>query len=164
MVFFVFIMKAIRSMFGEYIGKYKPYLGGIHCSDQLDGGSCSGEKTKGAYPDVAMVWGDRLLLIEIDENRHHSYNEQCELARYDTLMHGQKDPRSTKVIRLNPHNCEGMELPLIERIRVLLQYIRNELKSMEDKQQVDLHVMEVAFLFYATACSSFLTESLEQQT
>jgi hypothetical protein len=70
--------------------------------------------------------------------------------RYDSLMYGQDELRNTTCIRFNPHDCEGMTLPFVDRVRVLLQSIRNEMNvDVID----DTPKLIVKYFFYGDVCS-----------
>jgi hypothetical protein len=146
----IIILQSVRFIFGVNIGREKVFLGGSGCKNRIDGSYFPGEKTKGCYPDIPILTKSKLLNVEVDENRHQFYNMLCELARYDSLMYGQDELRNTTCIRFNPHDCEGMTLPFVDRVRVLLQSIRNEMNvDVID----DTPKLIVKYFFYGDVCS-----------
>ncbi|KAI9333091.1 hypothetical protein BDR26DRAFT_615693 [Obelidium mucronatum] len=121
------------------------YLGGASCKVQLDG-ACSEEKAKGAYPDILLVLLDRVLIVEVDENRHRFYEQSCELARYDTLQFGSTTLLPSRIVRFNPHDTPNVQLDLTAKLRILIQRIRDYLNEELD---IDAAPVEsVQFLFY----------------
>lgn len=100
------------------------YLGGIACKDQING-PCSSDKTKGAYPDISLVWKDRYAFVEIDENRHNNYDKSCELARYETVHYGTETTKPSRFFRFNPHSNDNTNYTILDKIKVLIQSLRN---------------------------------------
>ena len=128
------------------------FVGGTACKDQING-SCSDEKTKGAYPDIPLVWKDRYGIIEVDENRHNFYEQSCELARYDTIQFGTDQLKPTKFFRFNPHKTNDIPFTLLEKVKVLIQSVRNYFKA---ELNPDLPVAYVEYLFYGEVYIGFL--------
>jgi hypothetical protein len=64
----------------------------------------------------------------VDENQHRYYDISCELARYDTLTFGTEQLRATFINRFNPHDTPELTVPFIDRLKVFIQTIRNQLK------------------------------------
>ena len=132
--------------FGNGLKFSKSYLGGTGCSRQVDGSSDCAEKTKGAYPDIPILLNDRLVIIEVDENRHQHYEVSCELARYDTLQFSSNHLLPTTCIRFNPHLTTTNKLRFEDRVKTLVQVVRNRLLANLGKDEVP--VMSVMYLFY----------------
>jgi hypothetical protein len=139
-------------------------IGGNDCNMQVDGGHCEVVKTKGnqggfffkkkfltqkfnnsilaAYPDFSFVLFDRNVFVEVDENQHQYYNQECELARLDLLAYGtDRDAIPTTVIRFNPHN---LDFTLVAMIKSLIQTVKTELnRPLLVKQGIN-----VIYMFY----------------
>jgi hypothetical protein len=75
-----------------------------------------------------IVLQDRVIFSEVDENQHRYYDVSCELSRYDTLTFGTEQLRATFINRFNPHHTPEMTVPFIDRVKVFIQTIRNQLK------------------------------------
>jgi hypothetical protein len=65
--------------------------------DRMVEGSCSKRR-----PDIFIDLGDHVLLIEIDENQHDSYDCSCENKRLMQIFTGLGSNRNLTVIRFNP--------------------------------------------------------------
>jgi hypothetical protein len=139
-------LQALCHFFGQGLKFSKAYLGGTGCSRQVDGSQACAENTKGAYPDIPTLLNDRVINIEVDENRHQFYDVSCELARYDTLQFGSDKLRPTICIRFNPHVVATCQVLFEDRIKILIQIFRNALHAELDENEVP--VMPVRYLFY----------------
>ena len=118
------------SKFNYFAGKFCPVAGG-----------CAG-----AYPDLYIFTGDRVVFIEIDEGCHAQYDSSCELARYDALQYGSDHIKPSLCIRFNPGTRDSV---LIRRCGVLVQMVRNYLNT---PLHLDVApVINVCFLFYNQA-------------
>jgi hypothetical protein len=118
---------------------------------QINGMYCD-VKTKAAKPDLSLLLSDRRIIIETDENRHEFYNKWCELGRYDTLQFGASILLPTLCLRFNPHNTNRIKMEFTDRIKVLVQHVRNLLTSSLPADEVP--VMSVQYLFYGEVSST----------
>ena len=82
----------------------------------------------------------------MDENKHNNYVVSCELGRYDTLLHGQRVPKPTLVVRFNPHNTSTITIPFLDRLKLLVQNLRREFARVLPKEE--LPIVTVQYLFY----------------
>ena len=147
---------------------------GFECQTQIRGEECMvkepapkrGEKLPikdhvpiTAIPDTELLLSKRSannkhidLRIgnEIDEKRHDDRLVECELGRLDTLFHGVLPLIPMILIRFNPHTVEDQVLPdLIDRVRELLQVLRDICKDFEACEEEDINpTLRVRYLFY----------------
>ena len=114
------------------------YLAGKFCPAA---GGCGG-----AYPDLYIFTGDRVVFIEIHEDCHAQYDSSCELARYDALQYGSDHIKPSVCILFNPGTRDSV---LIRRCGVLVQMMRNYVNT---PLQLDVApVINVCFLSYTQA-------------
>lgn len=52
------------------------------------------------------------IVLEIDENRHKSYNPIWELSRVDKLSYGAQELHLTLLVRVNATHSSGKKLPV----------------------------------------------------
>ena len=141
--------QCLRHFFGDAIeSNYRHQIGGIYCKKNIDGSGDCHDKTKAAYVDIPIVLQDRVIFNEVDENQHRYYDFSCELAGYDTLMFGTEKIRDTFINRFNPHDTSEMTVPFIDRVRVFIQTIRNQMtSSLSEEEKISA---SVSYLFYGS--------------
>ena len=64
--------------------------------DRIIDGGCSKYR-----PDILIHMGDHVVIIEIDENKHSTYNKNCEEARLNALFTDAGD-LPMALVRFNP--------------------------------------------------------------
>ena len=132
------------------------FLGGRGCADCPTENSHVEDKSnrfKGAYVDVPIITEDVRINIEVDENAHRYYDPNCELARYDTVTFGtdEKVLKQNWVLRFNPHNAGEIKLELVDRIKIIIEYVLRILSTIPD---ADSRIgCNVVYFFYGTAGS-----------
>lgn len=84
--------------------------------------------------------------MEIDENRHGGYPVPCEAARYDTIQFGTIRLIPTKFFRFNPHDTLCTKFDIADKIKVLIQRLRNHFK--EEICADAPPVASIEFLYY----------------
>lgn len=92
-------------------------------------------------PDVFFELSKHCVIVEIDENQHRSYNDQCECARLNEIVNG-IGGKSVIVIRFNPdqvkHGKNKLNIPIQERLEILVNVIKQELVKDLDHFQIQL--------------------------
>ena len=109
--------------------KKKISIQSIHNSSSMLQG-CSKRR-----PDLYYDLNKHVVIVEIDENQHKSYEEQCECARINEIVNG-IGGRPIVFIRFNPdiikHKKKKVNIELKDRIPLLIQTIKEEIKKDYD--------------------------------
>jgi len=90
----------------SYITEHFPEYTWINDRRVTDG--CSARR-----PDLLVDFGDRIIIIEIDENKHMQYNAQCEETRLNNISLD-LNCRPIILIRFNPDKyttVDGIKIP-----------------------------------------------------
>ena len=107
----------------------------IHNSSQMLQG-CSLKR-----PDVYFELAKHCVIVEVDENQHHSYSEICECARINEIVNG-IGGKSVILIRYNPdkikHKNIEIKFDLNDKLNTLIQIIKTELSFDYDQFIVKL--------------------------
>ena len=109
--------------------------------EMVDGGIC--HKLR---PDFLFDVGVRMVILEVDENSHHSYPSECELARMFDIS--QSLGMQTIFIRFNPddYTIDGVKqsVPVFER----WQQLRDALDWAMGNFDEEVPFLTVKYLFY----------------
>ena len=60
--------------------------------------------------------------------------------------------RSTFLIRFNPHDTPLCKIPFIDRVKVLIQTVRNMLASTLPELESERPTLAVQYMFYSDVC------------
>lgn len=86
-------------------------------------------------PDIFFELEKHCIIVEIDENQHKTYEDICECARINEIVNG-IGGRSVIFIRFNPdkikNNKKEIKIPLIYRLGILIEIIKDELSKDYD--------------------------------
>ena len=97
-------------------------------------------------PDIYFDLLLHAVIIEIDENQHNTYNDNCECARINEIVNG-IGGKSVIIIRYNPdiikNNGKKIIISQKDRIELLVKIIKNELEK-----QYETFVVKIIQLFY----------------
>lgn len=108
-------MRVVKSL--ERDGWHMIHDSTIECSE-----GCTRER-----PDVLIDLGDRILIVEVDENQHASYPLECELTRMGRIAQTLGGP-PVVFIRWNPDgfsmNGVKQKVPWAQRYDVLVSWMR----------------------------------------
>ena len=92
-------------------------------------------------PDIYFELNTHCLIVEIDEHQHKTYDNSCECARINEIVNG-IGGKSVIIIRFNPdttkHNGKKMDLLLSDKIKLLVNKIKEELIKEYDTFQVKI--------------------------
>lgn len=84
--------------------------------------------------------------MEIDENQHKAYEEQCECSRINEIVNG-IGGKSVIFLRFNPdkimHKKKKLVIDMEERLELLVKTIKEELKN-----NYDTFIVKVIQLYY----------------
>jgi hypothetical protein len=92
-------------------------------------------------PDIYFELDMHCIIVEIDENQHSSYTDQCECARLNEIVNS-IGGKSVIVIRYNPdiikHKNKKIVIEDKERLKLLIDIIKQELIKEYDEFIVKL--------------------------
>ncbi len=96
-------------------------------------------------PDIYYDLGDKGLVIEIDENQHKSYTENCEIMRMKQIFFSIGLPK-TVFIRYNSDKFTGKysNISNFDREKILIEQI-NYYISLKDEEKYSIKIL---YLFY----------------
>jgi hypothetical protein len=81
-------------------------------------------------PDVYFELTKHCIIVEIDENQHNNYGDNCECARINEIVNG-IGGKSVIIIRYNPDVVRNknkiLDIKQLERIELLVKTIKEEL-------------------------------------
>jgi very-short-patch-repair endonuclease len=81
-------------------------------------------------PDIYFELNKHCIIVEIDENQHHNYEDSCECARINEIVSG-IGGHSVIIIRYNPdivkNNGKVVNINKSDRINLLVKTIKDEL-------------------------------------
>jgi hypothetical protein len=87
-------------------------------------------------PDIYFELVGHIIIVEIDENQHNTYEDICECARINEIVNG-IGGKPVIIIRYNPdiikHNGKQLYITQNVRINILVQVIKDELIKNYDK-------------------------------
>jgi very-short-patch-repair endonuclease len=123
----------------RYIKK-KIKLSSIHNSSSMLQG-CSKRR-----PDLYYELPKHVVIVEIDENQHKAYEEQCECSRINEIVNG-IGGKSVIFVRFNPdrimHKKKKLVIDMEEKLELLVKTIKEELKN-----NYDTFIVKVIQLYY----------------
>lgn len=101
-------------------------------------------------PDNAWVRWDRVVVLEIDEHSHQSYDVECELKKLDSTNYGFDTgvKRPVVVIRFNPDEYDRSRIGLADRCFLVAAKVTEFLEC--DVKMFDLLRANVVYMFYHT--------------
>lgn len=92
-------------------------------------------------PDVFFDLNSHVVIVEIDEHQHRSYEDTCECARLNEIVNGICG-RPVIIIRFNPditrNNGKKLDLQLSEKLDLLVDTIKDELIKEYTQFQVKI--------------------------
>lgn len=97
-------------------------------------------------PDVFFDLDTHVIIVEIDEHQHRTYENSCECARINEIVNG-IGGRPIIFIRYNPdttkHNGEKVEIKLQDKLDLLVDTIKKELTT-----EYNTFIVKLIQLFY----------------
>jgi Fe-S cluster biosynthesis and repair protein YggX len=97
-------------------------------------------------PDVFFELNKHCLIVEVDENQHRNYEDNCECARISEIV-GSIGGKSVIFIRFNPDKTKNkgkiLKFTLEERLIKLVELIKKELIKEYDK-----FIVKIIQLYY----------------
>ena len=113
-------------------------------------------------PDVFFDLPTHCVIVEIDEHQHKTYDDVCECARINEIVNG-IGGRPVVIIRFNPdivkHKNKKIDIPLIERLDLLIKTIKSELVK-----QYDEFIVNMVQLYYDDSNGNFVAIKEENIT
>ena len=92
-------------------------------------------------PDIIFELNKHVVIVEIDENQHKSYQESCECARMNEIINS-IGGKSVIFIRYNPDNTYNkgnkQNIKLQNKLHMLIKTIKKELINEYDKFTIKL--------------------------
>lgn len=143
------VLSCLRHFFPGIFLNAGTHVGGASCSEAVDGSKSCEHRTRGAFLDTYLIGDDKVVFVEVDEDRHKFYDKSCEMVRYEAVHFGHNFSHFPSVLlRFNPNVVEGEDTELLYRIKVLAQQIRDELKARPSDEQLEAAEKRVQFMYY----------------
>jgi hypothetical protein len=97
-------------------------------------------------PDIFFDLIKHVVIVEIDENQHKSYEELCDCSRINEIVNS-IGGKSVIFIRYNPdtirHNNKKITIELNDKLKLLIDTINNEIQK-----DYDIFCVKIVQLFY----------------
>jgi len=97
-------------------------------------------------PDIYFELDKHCLIVEIDENQHNTYEDNCECSRINEIVNG-IGGKSIIIIRYNPDTIKNkgkiIEIKQEERINLLVKSIKEELVK-----DYEIFIVKLIQLYY----------------
>jgi hypothetical protein len=97
-------------------------------------------------PDIYFDLLDHVVIVEVDELQHNTYDDVCECARINEIVNG-IGGKPIIIIRYNPDTIKNNGKQIIisqkDRIELLVKIIKNEIEK-----QYETFVVKIIQLFY----------------
>jgi hypothetical protein len=97
-------------------------------------------------PDIYFELNKHCVIVEVDENQHNTYAENCECARINEIVNG-IGGKSVIIIRYNPdvvkNKGKALHIKQADRIDLLVKTIKDELVK-----EYDIFIVKTIQLYY----------------
>lgn len=81
-------------------------------------------------PDIFFDLLFHVVIVEIDERQHRSYEDSCECSRINEIVNG-IGGKAVIIIRFNPditrHQGKKLNLQLVDKLHLLVETIKKEI-------------------------------------
>ena len=115
-------------------------------------------------PDIAYHTEDLIIIIEVDEDSHCSYDPDCEIKRLVNMKDAYPNQKLL-VLRINPDTCRSLPFQIedtVDRTHFLSEVLLQYLNDKDYYEELDERVTNVAYFFYGQGGRKHIDKTSEE--